>query len=247
MKPVVIIQVRMGSTRLPGKVLKKLNGITVLESLLNQLNYSKLLNDKIIATTSNLEDDVIVNFCKSKEIKCFRGSQDDVLDRYYNCAKKFSINTIIRITSDCPLMDPQVVDDVIDFYLKNSYDYVNNFYKRTYPYGNDVEIFSLKVLEKVWEKATKPSEREHVTPYIYNNPDEFSLGWIENKENLSEFHWTVDRKEDLIFVQKIFKKISKRPILMKDIIDVIKDDPSLLEINKNTNPNEGYLKSIKEE
>jgi spore coat polysaccharide biosynthesis protein SpsF len=241
MKPVVIIQVRMSSTRLPGKVLKKLNGITVLESLLNQLNYSKLLNDKIIATTSNSEDDVIVNFCKSKEIKCFRGSQDDVLDRYYNCAKKFSINTILRITSDCPLMDPQVVDNVIDFYLKNSYDYVNNFYKRTYPYGNDVEIFSLKVLEKVWEKATKPSEREHVTPYIYNNPDEFSLGWIENKENLSEFHWTIDRKEDLIFVQNIFKKISKRPILMKDIIDVIKDDPSLLEINKNTNPNEGYL------
>jgi len=247
MKPIVIIQVRMGSTRLPGKVLKKLNGITVLESLLNQLNYSKLLNDKIIATTSNSEDDVIVNFCKSKEIKCFRGSQDDVLDRYYNCAKKFSINTIIRITSDCPLMDPQVIDDVIDFYLKNSYDYVNNFYKRTYPYGNDVEIFSIKVLEKVWEKATKPSEREHVTPYIYNNPDEFSLGWIENKENLSEFHWTIDRKEDLIFVQNIFKKISKRPILMKDIIDVIKNDPSLLEINKNTNPNEGYLKSIKEE
>jgi len=247
MKPVAIIQVRMSSTRLPGKVLKKLNGITVLESLLNQLNYSKLLNDKIIATTSNSEDDVIFNFCKSKEIKCYRGSQDDVLDRYYNCAKKFSINTIIRITSDCPLMDPQVIDDVIDFYLKNSYDYVNNFYKRTYPYGNDVEIFSIKVLEKVWEKATKPSEREHVTPYIYNNPGEFSLGWIENKENLSEFHWTIDRKEDLIFVQNIFKKISKRPILMKDIIDVIKDDPSLLEINKNTNPNEGYLKSIKEE
>jgi len=241
MKPIAIIQVRMGSTRLPGKVLKKLNGITILESLLNQLNYSRLLNDKIIATTLNSEDDVIVNFCESKGIKCFRGSVNDVLDRYHKCAKKFSINTIIRITSDCPLMDPQVVDDVIDFYLKNSYDYVNNFYKRTYPYGNDVEIFSLKVLEKVWEKATKLSEREHVTPYIYNNPDEFSLGWIENKENLSEFHWTVDRKEDLIFVQKIFKKISKRPILMKDIIDVIKDDPSLLEINKNTNPNEGYL------
>ena len=241
MKPVAIIQVRMGSTRLPGKVLKKLNGISVLEFLCDQLNYSRLLNDKIIATTSNSEDDVIVNFCESKGIKCFRGSVNDVLDRYHKCAKKFSINTIIRITSDCPLMDPQVVDDVIDFYLKNSYDYVNNFYKRTYPYGNDVEIFSLKVLEKVWEKATKPSEREHVTPYIYNNPDEFSLGWIENKENLSEFHWTVDRKEDLIFVQKIFKKISKRPILMKDIIDVIKDDPSLLEINKNTNPNEGYL------
>jgi len=241
MKPVAIIQVRMGSTRLPGKVLKKLNGISVLECLCDQLNYSRLLNDKIIATTSNSEDDVIVNFCESKGIKCFRGSVNDVLDRYHKCAKKFSINTIIRITSDCPLMDPQVVDDVIDFYLKNSYDYVNNFYKRTYPNGNDVEIFSLKVLEKVWEKATKPSEREHVTPYIYNNPDEFSLGWIENKENLSEFHWTVDRKEDLIFVQKIFKKISKRPILMKDIIDVIKDDPSLLEINKNTNPNEGYL------
>lgn len=114
-------------------------------------------------------------------------------------------------------------------------------------FPENFEIYGIDMNKNALEKATKPSEREHVTPYIYNNPDEFSLGWIENKENLSEFHWTIDRKEDLIFVQNIFKKISKRPILMKDIIDVIKNDPSLLEINKNTNPNEGYLKSIKEE
>ena len=247
MKPVAIMHVRMGSTRLPGKILKKLNGISVLEYLLDQLNYSKLLDDKIIATTTNSEADVLLKFCESKGIKWYRGNQDDVLDRYYQCAKKFSFDTIVRITSDCPLLDPQVVDQVIDFYLKNSYDYVNNFTKRTYPYGNYVEIFSFNVLDKVWHKATKLSDREHVTPYIYNNPTQFSIGWIENKENLSNFHWTVDRMEDLIFFQKIFKKISKRPILIQDIISVIKDDPSLLEINKNTNPNEEYLKSINEE
>lgn len=247
MKPTAIIQVRMGSTRLPGKVLKKLNGISVLECLLDQLNFSRQLNDKVIATTINSNDDIISKFCESKNIKWYRGSQDNVLDRYYQCAKKFSFDTIVRITSDCPLIDPYVVDKVINFYSKNSYDYVNNFFKRTYPYGNDVEIFSFDVLEKVWNNATKHSDKEHVTPYIYNNPDKFSIGWIENKENLSNFHWTVDRIEDLIFVQKIFNKISNRPILIKDIIRLIKDEPSLLEINKNTNPNEGYFKSINEE
>ena len=247
MKPIAIIQARMGSTRLPGKVLKKLNGISVLECLNNQLNFASSLNDKIIATTLKAEDEILVNFCKANEIKCFRGSENDVLDRYHECAKKFSVDTIVRITSDCPLIDPKIVDDVIEFYSKNSYDYVNNFFKRTYPYGNDIEIFSFDILNKVWNKATKQFEREHVTPYIYNNPDAFSIGWIENKNNLSNFHWTVDRKEDLIFVQEIFKKISKRPIFLEDIINTINEDPSILEINKNTNPNEKYLKSIRDE
>ncbi len=247
MKPVAIIQVRMSSTRLPGKVLKKLNGITVLESLLNQLNYSKLLNDKIIATTSNSEDDVIFNFCKSKEIKCYRGSQDDVLDRYYNCAKKFSINTIIRITSDCPLMDPHVVDAVINFYNDGKYDYVNNFYKKSYPSGTEVEVFSFATLEKTWKNASKPSEREHVTSYIYNNPDKFTIGCLKYKNNISHFHWTVDRKEDLELVRVLFSKISKKPILLEDILEVLKTDPSIIEINKMTDPDEGYLKSIENE
>lgn len=240
MKSIAIIQVRMGSTRLPGKVLKKLNGISVLECLLEQLNHSKLLDDKIIATTTNSEDDVILKLCESNGIKCFRGSQDDVLDRYYQCAKQFSVKTIVRITSDCPLIDPKIIDKVIDYYFNNSYDCVNNYFKRTYPYGNDVEVFSFNILEEAWQKAHTNSEREHVTPYIYNNPDQFSIGWIENKDNFSQFHWTVDRPEDLDFIRAILKKISKRPIFIEDILSVIKEDPSILEINKNTNPEENY-------
>lgn len=247
MKVSAIIQVRMGSTRLPGKVLRKLNGISLLECLFSQLSYSKLLDDRIIATTNKPEDGVIVEFAKSRKIKCFRGHATDVLDRYYQCAKNLSIEHIVRITSDNPLIDPSIVDRVVDFYKKNDYDYVNNFHVRTYPYGTEVEVFSYGTLERTWQNAKKNSEREHVTPYIYNNPNKFSITHVENNNNLSKFHWTVDKENDLKFVTVLFKRIKKRPILMDDILEVLQNDPSLLKINENTNPNEGYVKSLKDD
>ena len=240
----VIIQARMGSSRLPGKVLMKLNGVSVLQCLINQLDYSKSLNRKIIATSTNEEDNVIFESAKTIGVDSFRGNDLDVLDRYYQCAKYFSVQHVVRITADCPLIDPQIVDKTIEFYKNNNFDYVNNFYKKTFPSGTEVEVFSFSTLEKVWKNAKKPSEREHVTSYIYTNPEQFSIGFIEYHEDLSNLHWTVDRTEDLNFVRALYSKIHKQPILLEDILNVIKDEPLILEINKNTNPKEGYLKSL---
>src|SRR6267143_4650164 len=247
MKVEAIIQARMDSTRLPRKIFMQLNGISLLECLFNQLSYSKLLVRKIIATTTNKEDDTIIDFARSNSIDYFRGSSTDVLDRYYQCAKYFSIQHIVRITSDCPLIDPEVIDKVISIYKNENFDYVNNFYntEKAFTSGTDVEIFSFNALEKAWKNATKSSEREHVTPYIYKNPDQFSIGHIEFHDNMQNLHWSVDRLQDLEFVRALYNKIQKKPILVEDILKVIKDNPSILEINKDTNPNEGYLKSLK--
>lgn len=211
----------MGSIRLPGKTLMQLNGETMLSSLLKQLKYSKLLNRKIIATTTNSEDDILENFTKSNNIELFRGSANDVLDRYYQCAKSFSLSHIVRITADNPLLDPEILDMVIASYKEGNYDYVNNFTKRTFPYGTEVEIFSFSVLEKAWTNATTLYDREHVTPYIYNNQNKFSLKCIECDSNYSHLRWTVDKIEDLEFVNSLCSKIKKQPILLKDILNII--------------------------
>jgi spore coat polysaccharide biosynthesis protein SpsF len=221
MKIDVIIQARMGSTRLPGKVLKKLNGITLLESLIQQLNYCKLIDRIIIATTTNPEDDEIFNFLEQFSLDVFRGSSLDVLDRYYQCAKKFNCKHIVRLTSDNPLIDPSIVDETLKEYIENDFDYVNNFTNRTYPKGTESEVFSFNALKTTWENAISKFDREHVTPYIYNHPNFFKIQCIFYSKNLSNLHWTVDTVNDLDFVREIYQKISKRPILMKDILDVI--------------------------
>ncbi len=242
-----IIQARMGSTRLPGKVMKKLNGISLLECQLSQLHYCRLLDKIIIATTTNPEDNIIEKIVNSKDIQCFRGNSIDVLDRYFQCAKTFNLKHIARITSDCPLIDPTIVDQAIEIYNNETYDYVNNFSKRSFPSGTEVEIISFNTLEKTWKEAKKPSEREHVTPYIYNNPMKFKIGRLEYKTNISNLHWTVDRIEDFELVKKLYQKINKKPILLADILNLIKKEPSLLEINKKTNPHEGHVKSLEDE
>ena len=222
----------MDSTRLPGKVMMKLNGITSLQCLINQLEYSESINRKIVATTTNKEDDIIFEFAESKEIDVFRGKSLDVLDRYYQCAKKYSSDHIVRITADDPLIDPQIVDRLVRFYIKEDFDYVSNCEKQTFPYGTEVEVFSFISLSNAWRKAKRAVEREHVTPYIINNPNEFSTTCIASPTDLSHLRWTVDRKEDLQFVREIYKRISKRPILIEDILKVIEENPSLIEINK---------------
>lgn len=235
----------MGSTRLPGKILMKINGITLLECQLQQLAHSLMLNDIVLATTTNLEDNVITDFANFISVKTFRGNSLDVLDRYYQCSRHFSLEHIVRITSDCPLIDPTVVDKTIELYKTGKFDYVNNFNGKAYPSGTDVEVFSFNTLKKTWENAKKSSDREHVTKYIYNNPKLFSIGYIESNMNLPELHYSVDRIEDLQLVRQLYKNISKRPILLSDIVKAIKNDPVLLQINKNTSPKEGYLKSLK--
>lgn len=234
----------MGSTRLPGKILMKMNGISLLQCLFNQLQYSQLIDENILATTTNVEDDAVQDFANANSIKLFRGNSLDVLDRYYQCAKYYSADHIVRITSDCPLIDPVIADQTIDLYKQGSFDYVNNFYKRTFPSGTEVEVFSFNTLERAWKNANKMSEREHVTPYIYNNPELFKISHIEYKKNISKMHWAVDRIEDLQLVTALYCKIQKSPILLQDILQIIENEPSILDINKNTNPQEGYMKSL---
>jgi len=244
-----IIQARIGSTRLPGKVMMNVeNQKPVLYFVIKQLQECKLIDKIIVATTTNAEDDQIVNYSKNLGIDCFRGSSKDVLDRYYQCAKEYSVSTIVRITSDCPLIDPEIVDSVINMFENNSYDYITNFLPNsTFPNGVEVEVFSMNGLEKVWKKAKLPSEREHVTPYFSNHKDEFEITNIKNPENLSHLRWSVDRIEDLKLVRLIVSKIKKRPILMKNIVDLFNKEPELFKINKNVNRDEGDIKSLKED
>jgi spore coat polysaccharide biosynthesis protein SpsF (cytidylyltransferase family) len=243
-----IIQARTGSSRLPGKAMKLLDGkYPILYYVVSQLQHSKLLDDIVIATTDLKEDDVIVKFAQENGFKYFRGSEKDVLDRHYQCAKKFAFSTIVRIPSDKPLIDPQILDKVVEVFTTSEYDYVSNFLHYTFPYGTEVEVFSFEALEKAWKLANLPSEREHVTPYIYNHRNEFKIFNVINSEDLSHLRWEVDREKDLELVKIIVERIKSRPIILKDIMNLYEQEPTLFNINRNDNPNEGYLKSLKDD
>ena len=244
-----IIQARMSSTRLPGKAMMSVqNQKPVLYFVIKQLQECKLIDKIIVATTTNEEDNQIVNYSKNMGINCFRGSSKDVLDRYYQCAKEYSASTIVRIPSDKPLIDPEIVDNVVTIFKKKSYDYVTNFLPNpTFPSGTEVEVFSMNGLERVWKKAKLPSEREHVTDYFSNHEDEFEITHIENSKNLSYLRWAVDRIDDLELVRLIVSKIKKRPILMKDVVELFNKEPELIKINESVNKEEGNLKSLKED
>ncbi len=230
-----IIQARMGSTRLPGKVLMNADEKnSVLYYVITQLQNCKFLDKIVVATTELKEDDEIEKFVNSMNIDCFRGSPTDVLDRYYKCALKFSLSIIVRITADNPLIDPTLVDDAINIFNSNSFDYVSNAHIRSFPHGTETEVFSFIALETVWKNAKTNYDKEHVTPYLYNNPDRFNIFDIMYKENMSHLRWTVDKEDDLKLVQIITSKIKKRPILMNDIIELFSKEPNLIKINSDT-------------
>ena len=233
-----IIQARMGSTRLPGKVLMQINNKPMLHYLIKQLEFSKEINEIVIATTTLKEDLEIVKFAKKNNIRFFIGSDDDVLDRYYQCAKEFSFSTIVRITADNPLIDPHIVDKVIRCFKDNTYDYVSNAISRTFPYGTEVEIFSFNALENAWKNACKHSEREHVTSFIYKNKTKFKTFNLTNKIDLSRFRWTIDRPNDLKLVREIISKNNKFPITTEAVLKILKENPDLLKINNKNNINE---------
>lgn len=229
-----IIQARMSSTRLPGKVLMNIDKkFPALFYTVEQLKNSKLQEKIVIATSNNQEDNDIEKFCRKYNIKCFRGSLENVLDRYYQCAKEFGITTIVRIPADKPLIDPEIVDEVIQKFKENSFDCVTNFQPSTIPSGTEVEIFSFSALETAWKNASSAFDKEHVTPYIYKNKEQFKIFNVVNKEDLSNFRWALDYKEDLELIRKIVKKIEKRPILTRDIINLLNKEKELIKINQN--------------
>ena len=233
-RTVAIIQARIGSTRLPNKIMKPIFGKPILWHVWNRLSFAKNIDKIVIATTTLKEDDAIQSFCEDNGIGFSRGSSDDVLSRYYEAAKKFEANIVIRITSDCPVIDPLVADKIIDNYKNDNVDYMSNGMIRTFPRGLDTEIFSFKVLEKAYNEAIKPYEREHVTPYIYQNPDKFSTKSFLNDEDLSHFRWTVDTPEDFKLIEEIYNALYpvKVIFLMEDILDLFKKNPDLTKINQ---------------
>ena len=239
----------MGSTRYPGKVLERLKAERrILDYVINQLSFSKSIENIIIATTTLQQDDVIVKYAKDNNLECFRGDPLDVLDRYYQCAKEFSLETIVRMTSDCPFLDPTVVDKTVNEFYQNDYDFVSNNLIRTYPIGVDTEVFSFETLEKAWKDAKLPSEKEHVTPFIKKNGSIFKIHNLENEQKVPIYRITIDRREDLNFLKEIAKNINHEPILMKDVYDVLETKPKILDLyNDKIDVVEGYNKSLKDD
>jgi len=234
MKIVAIVQARMGSSRLPRKVLKDLGGATVLDRVLNRLGRSRLIQESLVATTIEPADDAIVEHCERTGRKVFCGSEQDVLDRYYQAAKYVNADVVVRITSDCPVIDPEVTDATVHAFLDRHADYASNVLVRTYPRGLDTEVMTVQALERAWRESTKPYEREHVTPYIYENPQEFKLHGIENDTDCSGHRWTVDTPEDLQLLRAIYERFGGRDDFgWREVLKLVESDPSLAEINRN--------------
>ncbi len=246
----VIIQARMGSTRLPEKIFKKILAKPMLEYMIERVRRAKTIDKIIIATTTNSGDEKVVSLAKKLGLAIYRGSENDVLDRYYQAAKKFKSDIIVRLTGDCPLIDPFILDKVVSFFKKNKFDYASNTHPPTFPDGMDVEVFSFKALEKAWREAKLSSEREHVTPYIIKRPRKFRIANVENTEDLSRLRLTVDEPEDLSMVSKLaefFSRQNKKDFGLREIVDLWHENPSLFKSNQFIKRNEGYQKSLMED
>lgn len=248
---ICIIQARMGSARLPGKALVNICGKPMLRHVVERVRRSKRIDRIVIATTQKKEDDGIEALVRDMGLEAFRGDENNVLDRYRGCLKKFGGDVVVRITGDCPLADPLIIDKTIEYFLKNDFDYVSNAYPQaSYPDGMDVEVFTVRALEKAWRDARLPSELEHVTPYIWKNEDRsFSLGALKSDVDLSDRRWTVDTEEDLEFVARVYNELYRKDpgFGMQDVLRLLERKPAIGNLNKGRRRNEGYEKSIKED
>lgn len=244
---VAIIQARMGSTRLPAKVLLDLEDKTVLERVIERVKKSKFIQEAIVATTISKDDLKIVNLCAKMGIRVYCGSEDDVLDRYYQAARLLDRKHIVRITADCPLIDPKVIDRVIRAHLSKKADYTSNTIQETFPDGEDVEVFKFQTLKKAWEDAGLPSEREHVSPYIRKHQNLFRLENVSSEENLGRMRWTLDEKRDYKFIKLVYRKLYKKNRIfgMKETLRLLREHPEYQRINQGIKRNEGYLESLK--
>ena len=242
-----IVQARMSSTRLPGKTLADVSGEPVLARVVHRAGQIPGIEKVVIATRHNTADEAIVRFAHERGIPVNRGSEDDVLSRFYETAQRFGITTIVRVTPDCPLLDPQVSGQVLGLFLraKGSLDYVSNTHPATFPDGLDTEVFSFAALEKAWREAQLKSEREHVTPFIWKRPEVFHLANVKSDVDLSSQRWTVDEAQDLEFVRAIYKHLGSLPEFgMREVLSLLEKHPELLKIQGKAITNEGYYKSL---
>lgn len=246
-----LVQARMKSTRLPGKVLKPLQGLSVIETILRRLRRARALDEVIVVTSVVPEDDFLAEVVTACGVPCFRGDETDVLDRYYQAATAHGVDHIVRLTGDCPLIDPQIVDRVVDSYHRSDADLVSNQLSESYPDGLDVCVFSFKALEAAWKNATLTSDREHVVPWIIRNAgkgqaEDMRVMDYPSSENLFDHRWTLDEPADLMFFREL-AEVLPVPLVdvgWQEILDILETYPEIKAINGHIQRNEGYQKSV---
>ena len=244
MKVVAIIQARMSSTRLPGKVLMPLAGKPVLAHVVQRSQACRKVDEVVVATSTDSSDAAIEQWCAVNHVHCYRGSLNDVLDRYYQAAKLHEADAIVRITADCPAIDPQTVDQVIEGFIDGGFEFYGLYGE--FPDGLDCTVFSFRAIEKAWQEAKLPSEREHVGPYIEKNPQLFESGGLKKYTGLSHMRWTLDEPRDYEFLSKVFDQLAHQAKLFtaEDVLALLHEQPELQTINQTIVRNEGYLKSL---
>lgn len=241
-----IVQARMASTRLPGKVLMPLAGAPMLARQIERLRRARKLDRLVLATTTGKEDDAIAELAADLSVQCCRGSADDVLDRYVRSAEPDAPSHVVRLTADCPLADWHLIDRTIDFALAGGFDYAANTLRPTWPDGLDVEVMTFAALKESWREARDPVEREHVTQFMLRRPVRFDLGSLEGDTDLSALRWTVDEPRDYEFVSRVYEALypANPAFTTADVIELLKERPQLLEINSGIERNEGLRLSI---
>ena len=244
----VIIQARCGATRLPGKILLNVLDKSILQHVIERVKRAKTVKEIIVATTTMDDDKKLDAVCKKMEIKIFHGSVDDVLERFYLAAKENSAKNIVRITADCPFIDPEIIDRVVGVYFKTNVDYCSNVIEPTYPDGEDVEVFSFRLLEEAYKNTSLASDREHVTPYMYKTSSVKKVN-KKNDIDLSFMRWTLDEEKDFRFIKTVLEKmyVVNPNFGMNDVINLLKKNPELGNINCGIMRNEGYSKSLRED
>lgn len=244
-----ILQARITSQRLPSKVLMTILGRPMLELQIERILRCKKIDQLIVATSINQEDDPIDTLCKKMEISCFRGDLANVLDRFYQAARRYRPQHVVRLTGDCPLTDPMLIDELIEFYLARKCDYASNCQEPTLPDGLDAEIFTFETLAQTWQEAKLPSHLEHVTQFMNSQPQRFTIASYKYHQDLSRYRWVVDEPEDLEFVRKIYEKLypSNPEFGTQDIVALLKRNKKLVEINQRFKRNEGIQQSIEKD
>ncbi len=250
---VAIIQARMGSTRLPGKVLIPILGRPMLLYIVERLRLVKEIDEVVVATSERPDNDAIRNFCKEHDVKCFSGSENNVLDRFYKAAKENRADVLVRVTGDCPLIDPDLVRKVVkEFLSKKKYDLFSiatgagaseeKFNGYRYPDGLDAEVFSFEALETAWKDAKEQLEIEHVTPFIWLRPQRFKVDLFRSKTDYSKMRWVVDNEDDFKVIELIYNALyKKKPDFgIREVLDFFKQHPELLEKNSHFIGEEGY-------
>ena len=246
MKTLAVIQARMGSTRLPGKVLADIGGVPMLQRVIDRTKAVQAIDDLVVATTMNPEDDALAEWLEESNIACFRGSSDDVLARFVDAATERNGELIVRVTADDPLKDPDIMSQLIARMQQDPLlDYASNTIDPTWPEGLDMEVIRLSALKHAHREATLRSDREHVTPFIWNRPATFRLVNIRFEKDLSHWRLTVDKPADLELIRMIFSRFADNPLVrFQEIVSWLEERPELLAINAGTIRNEGYLKSL---